>query len=179
MGKVDDQIIVAWLGKTAVAFDKEISEQRALAYVENLRDLPILSLVAAFQQAIASEQWFPTIGQIRDMAVRNLPEVLALPDTYGAWAEVLRVMSETRGGGTITWSHPFVRKALKMIGGMHMVRHSELPQADRKRFMDAYDSLVAGVVAERTTTPALADLRLAITAGESVKELEGGKGGEG
>ncbi len=124
-------------------------------YWQTLRDIPSDELKAAVLHC-ASENgraFAPTIGEIRGAVAELRMASLNVPSSYAAWQEVCTQMSINGGDfGMPVWSHPLVERVVKQLGWRNL-RMSEDQTADRARFVQAYEQLLARATTEEMLLP--------------------------
>lgn len=101
---------------------------------------PFEAGVNAVMRWIASgERFFPTSGHIRQLLGG---EIGGVPDGPEGWVMVLDRMKATYPGHPAPpWDVPeCVKQAVKAMGGMDVLRHSENPGMDRTQFLKIYET---------------------------------------
>lgn len=121
------------------------SEATVEVYYQTLHDLPAEELKMAVLHCISENgrKFAPSIGEIRGTVAELRKAVSNVPSSYQAWQEVLTQMRENGGDyGRPVWSHPLVERVVKQLGWRNL-RMSEDQTADRARFVQAYEQLLA------------------------------------
>jgi len=103
----------------------KITEGTFRVYLDHLDDLPQEGVEKAAYRIVDTQDWFPTIRQIREAVIE---ETLALPSEVEALAQV-------EAGGRL---HIVVGNALAMIGGKYAWRTAEEPTVLRGQFLKLY-----------------------------------------
>ena len=114
-------------------------------YLSLLETVPDEVFEAAVAEHIASSKWFPSISELRGLALDIMITGLGWPSVGEAWEMVVRHIREVPAvgqGKARRKEHPFVERAVASVGGWYTLRRSESPVADRARFMDAYREIL-------------------------------------
>jgi hypothetical protein len=118
---------------------EQISDLEVL-WCELLRDVDGDLLRAAALQHVANSKWFPTVAELRQSAAD-----IASPNhrmtAMEAWGEVSRQVRSIGSYGQPEFSNPLIRRLVADIGWLNLC-HSEMPGADRARFIDGYNALL-------------------------------------
>ncbi len=122
---------------TAAYPNRELPQETVELYCQFLADLPYPETEAAVKRHIMTNQWFPTIAEIRKAVVELTCDA---PSAGEAWQEVWQALSRYGQAGYFGWSHPLVRAAVQALGYENLY-FSENPAADRARFMEIYEDL--------------------------------------
>lgn len=115
-------------------------EALLLGWQMALGDVPYEAATEAVVAWLRSgERFFPSAGQLRQLVIDDTG---ALPSGPDAWAMVLARMKSTYPGHPAPpWDAPeCVRQAVKAMGGMDVLRHSEEPGIDRTQFLKIYET---------------------------------------
>jgi hypothetical protein len=138
-------------------------------YEQMLSDVDGSALVLAAKAHMAASRFFPTIHDLRQAAIeislpRREPAIVAWGDVMAAqtWAwpgryqEVIYSVRDTAGlppmpemivrqdlGGEPPFRNPLTAQACRILGGWRAIMASECPAAERARFVEAYEALVA------------------------------------
>jgi hypothetical protein len=123
-----------------------LSEARFRSYVSYLSDIPLPVLENGIDTLICTrtEDRLPTIGMIRSVCaelVSGLPteaEALRQIDDRIFWARARE--------GDCPRPHPLVAEALRQIGGINVLTHSEQPAITRAQFARIYRDLRAAEI---------------------------------
>lgn len=104
-----------------------------------LGDVPYDVAHQALAVYLREGRFFPAPSEIRKLAVDAITE---LPSGGDAWRMVLARMRATYPGHPApSWEAPKpVKDAVQAMGGMHVLRMSEMPGADEARFLAIYAS---------------------------------------
>lgn len=120
---------------------QELAPETLAGYVRYILDLDASEASDAVDEWVATERFFPTISEIREVAAMRR---LNAPAPAEAWLQC--------HGGQAP-KHPLALKALQAIGGQWAVRTSENPEFLRRDFVDTYTALVQSAVREQTVAP--------------------------
>ena len=117
------------------------NEATVAVYEECLSDLPDNVLEAATLSVIGSATFFPKIGELRGAALDIVLANEGLPSVLEAWQAVKH--NVTASVRHQSWPHPFVKKAIDMLGGLSEFGASEVEMEAswRKEFIRAYETL--------------------------------------
>jgi len=97
-------------------------------------DIPYDAGLAAVTQYAASERYFPSPAEIRELAAQHLG---VAPTPEEAWQEVVTQMREHGFYGRPAFSHPMIAAAVRDVGWRTLCG-SEQPDATRRQFLSAY-----------------------------------------
>lgn len=122
---------------TAAYPQAEIQEETIQIYTKFLLDLPFEAGQAGALELIAKSKWFPSVAELRQMAVEMLSEN-DIPTPGEAWGEVVRQLHSVGYYGRPSFSHPAIVKAVKAMGWYELCV-SENMVADRAHFMRIYE----------------------------------------
>jgi hypothetical protein len=120
-------------------------------WCEMLAPFPVEVLKLAAKQHIATSKYPPAISEIRSIAI----SIMQPPRLTGmeAWGEVGREMRRVSGVyGTPQFSDPLIEKVVREMGWRNLCT-SEMPAADRARFIEAYDQIQGRQQREQETLP--------------------------
>lgn len=112
------------------------------AYADLLGDLTYEQCNAALRVLLQTRTWLPSVADIRSTAL----EMKRGPRRAGgdAWGGVLRAISAEgvyrRPGVDFSFADPVTARCVAAFGWENLC-NSELPQADRARFIELYDKL--------------------------------------
>lgn len=131
-------------------------------------------LKAAVMHHMATSEWWPKVAQLRAIAhkLTKADEVMSAGD---AWALVQRYMSLPASVFYDGKSHkrkplpPLIERAVRGIGGITALQKSDYPIADRARFFEVYNIMVARETEMAVTLPSVRAL-----AGRYATQLESG-----
>ncbi len=138
---------------TSKQYDKMV-----VVWADILEDLPFELVKAAMREWCSrDEPWFPSVGQIRTIAL-DLTASEADRMTAGeAWDEVCRAFRNHGHWRAFDWTHPNIGRAVKAMGGWAYLCNSENPMADRARFMDSFKALQQRTEHDRRMLPSVRD----------------------
>lgn len=120
---------------------RQVPQMRS-AYADLLSDLTYEQCNAALRVLLQTRTWLPSVADIRSTAL----EMKRGPRRAGgdAWGGVLRAISAEgvyrRPGVDFSFSDPVTARCVAAFGWENLC-NSELPQADRARFIELYDKL--------------------------------------
>lgn len=121
----------------AVYFKAAISDDTWLAYFMALADIPDDDLIRAVSEHVAHEDEFPTIAQLRQLALAG-----NYPSPGDAWGEVMRQMREVGHYREPAFSHAMIGLAVEHLGGWQALCESDNLVADRAHLLRLYEELV-------------------------------------
>lgn len=102
----------------------------------SLGDLPPDPVLAALRALFEESPFAPDPSEIR---ARILADSGQVPDPADAWAIARRAIAAYYPGHPFRFTMPeAVRQAINAIGGLHTLKLSEQPGADREAFLRAY-----------------------------------------
>jgi len=143
-------------------------ETLILAWTMGLGDLPYHVVAEAAVSWIRSgERFFPSSGQLRQLVIDWTG---ALPSGSDAWTMVMdRMRSTYPGHPAPSWDVPDpVRQAVKAMGGMDVIRHSEAPGIDRSQYLKIYETYRARAARDADVAALVEERRTAIDMGVPV-----------
>ena len=144
------------------AYRKELPKPTIRVYLSALADLDPAALAAACDEIIKASEWFPSVAEVREAALRHDPTVELPPVWQAAYREIVAAMSQIGRGGRPDWSHPAIPDAIRAVGGWYHICESTSAGVLEARLRKAYEytadgmrrtALVGG--AQATGTPAL------------------------
>lgn len=131
-------------------FCKEQGAENMLAtlhlYYQLLSDLPIAQVKAAVLRHVSSSKWFPTVAELRESATAL--SAAPLPSAIEAWGEVTAAMAGIEGYcfadhvNVPQFANPITARLVAAMGWRQLCL-SENGIADRARFIESYEQLVA------------------------------------
>lgn len=129
----------------------DISDARVALWCKVLEGIDLEAVYGAAMRIVCSPSPFaPSIGQLRDMALRI---EAGLADEYlavDAWANVVKKM------GTPDYDLPArEKKALKKMGGIFSLKNSANPSIDRAFFMKCFESVIQREISDRNMPPSV------------------------
>ena len=135
---------------------EQISDLQVL-WCELLKDVDGVLLRAAALQHVANSKWFPTVAELRQAAAD-----IASPNhrmtAMEAWGEVSRQIRSIGSYGRPEFSNPLIDRLVDDIGWLNLC-HSEMPGADRARFIDGYNALLTRERREVMELPQVSEAR--------------------
>lgn len=139
----------------------------ATAWEFALADVPYEAAAAAIKTHLKESPFFPSPSEIYQ---RVLDQTGALPNAGDAWGLVqARIASTYPGLPATDWDAPYpVREAARAMGGIHTLRMSDNPMADRAHFIKFY---------EQYRQRAAREVDIAVLIEHGAKALEPGFGG--
>ena len=121
-----------------IAHDVELKQDRIDVYCIALEDLPDPELISSAERLVRISKWFPKPAEIREEATMNMVGG-AIPTATAAWGEVVHQIRSVGAGKIPNWSHEIIKQAVWDIGGYGNLCRSTKPDADRTRFLAAYN----------------------------------------
>lgn len=135
---------------------KQISDLQVL-WCELLSDLGGELLRAATLQHVAISKWFPTVAELREAAAD-----IVNPDhqmtAMEAWGEVVSQIRAVGSYGRPQFSNPMIHRMVSDMGWKNLCM-SEMPGADRARFIDGYKALVSRERHETMELPQVSEVK--------------------
>jgi len=128
---------VAAIGKLAIAYDKEMSDEQIDLYIDALYDLDGAVLSRAVDRVISTERYFPTVAVIRGAAFRK-NDSLSPEEAWGAVCDHMRTYGRLRGARGL---NDEIRRAVDACGGWMALCGSTNPTGDRITFVKAYTAI--------------------------------------
>lgn len=125
---------VAAISKLAIAYDKELTDERIDLYIEALYDLDANALLNAVNSVISTERHFPTIAVIREAAFRD-DEALTAEEAWASVCDRIRAYGRSGGVGDLRGE---IRAAIASCGGWVALCESTNPAGDKITFVRAY-----------------------------------------
>lgn len=127
--------------------ETRVSENTILVYLAALGDIPHADLARALAEHIAHSEKFPTIAELRRLALAG-----RYPSEAEAWAEVKRGFAQFGRSGEPQFSNPLIGQAVESIGWRALCDSTQDNEPiDRAHFMRAYRSLVDRETFDRTS----------------------------
>jgi hypothetical protein len=134
---------------------KQISDLEVL-WCELLGDVDGDLLRAAALQHATTSKWFPTVAELRQLAADiTLGHKMTAME---AWGEVTRQIRTIGHWDKPEFSDLLVRKLVSDMGWLNLCM-SEMPGADRARFMDGYNALLSRERREVLELPLVSKMR--------------------
>jgi len=123
-------------------------------YYQTLGDIPTEELRAAVLHCVteSGRAFAPTVGEIRGAVAELRSFATNVPSPFRAWQEVIEQFSLTGSYGTPVFSHPVIERAVKTLGWRNLCM-SENQTADRARFLQCYEQLLARATKEEMLLP--------------------------
>lgn len=149
-----------------------------MIWCETLKDVDYGLLKAAALQHVSISKWFPTVAELRQAAA----DIIS-PDhrmtAMEAWGEVSRQIRTIGHCGRPEFTNPLIRQLVTDLGWLNLCR-SEMPAADRARFMQGYEALVARAREDLVELPQVSEARRQFAALAEQKRIAAPKrGGNG
>lgn len=128
----------------AVAYSQQLGKESAQDLTRKLRlyelmlqDLPGDVLEAAALQHIATGTWFPTIAELRKLAIDLMaPEAAPAIEEWGKVVRAIRAVGHT---GTPVFDNPITDRVVKALGWRDLCMADDVGHvANRARFLDGY-----------------------------------------
>lgn len=155
----------------------EVLKQQLALWQKLLADLDGELIKAAALQHIAASKWFPTVAELRTLAVQiDTPNT---PAAIEGWGEVTAALSDCTYYRYADGFHhfpkfsPVTQRVVDAMGWGNLCA-SEDGTADRARFLQAYEMLSKRASEERLTLPLVRDLTAKLTMQRSGGLLEAG-----
>ena len=121
-----------------VAHDIELKQDRIDVYCNALEDLPDPELMASAERLVRISKWFPKPAEIREEATLNMIGG-AIPTAVSAWGEVTEKIRSVGRQEVPEWSHEIIQQVVWDLGGWRKLCDSTNPDADRNRFLQAFN----------------------------------------
>jgi len=141
------------------------------AYHVVLGDIPADLLDRAALHVGSQNTFFPAAAELRAAAFELMERAHGVPGAWEAWAEVCKSFGPCGRWRSPQWTHPLIGQAVDAIGGYIALCDSENATADRARFVQAYDALLARAQKDARMLPEVRQMVRHIASGE-VKQLE-------
>ncbi len=139
--------------RAAYANASPVSEATLEIYAQMLSDIPEEILDKILYQILNTCKFFPTIAEIREIAVNIMTDGKRIPDAIEAWGEVIQQIDLTGYYGMPKFSHPLISETVKMFGWQNLCMSEQLDY-DRAHFIKAYESLRKRAIDELRVLPA-------------------------
>lgn len=157
----------------------EVSEATVDVYVEHLLPLDYEAARAAIARLVVTATFLPKVAEIRDAMTAQ--QAITYPTAGEAWALAMTWVRKIGGYGSVPQATPvdqLIKRAIDGLGGWQYLCHeTENLAADRARFLDGWDELVARerrASAETVWPLPAAPERAPIEAPAKVRELVSG-----
>jgi predicted CoA-binding protein len=111
--------------------------------VPTLAELPetVDLLVIAAKQHAASSKWFPSVAELRGVALEIQARARGIPTAAEAWVEVMGQVRAHGYYGEPVFSYPLIQQAIDGLGGWRNLCAGTNQVADRAHFLRIYESL--------------------------------------
>lgn len=155
MNKTEFATIAAALQTYYPRFNLLPNREAMALWYQELSDINAETLTTALRKWVCTEQWPPTIADLRSLCT-NLTEG-ELPDWGEAWEEVTQAVRRfgwTRPDKAFASMSPQTRAAARRIGWMSICE-SENPEALRAQFRQIYEGTVRWESESRQLPPEL------------------------
>jgi len=136
--------------------DQQISDLQYL-WCQLLKDIDGELLRAAVLQHVATSKWFPTVAELREAAA-DIVNPNHRMTAMEAWGEVTRQIRAIGSYEEPKFTNPLIYRLVGDMGWANLCM-SEMPGADRARFIDAYNALVARDRRETMELPQVAEIK--------------------
>ena len=139
MNKNEFAAIAAALQTYYPRFNLLPNREAMALWFQELSDIPAETLTAALRKWVSTEQWPPTIADLRGLCT-SLTQG-EVPDWGEAWAEVTKAVRRygwARPDEALASLSPAIRTAASRIGWMQICE-SENPEALRAQFRQIYE----------------------------------------
>ncbi len=124
----------------SIAFpNASLPPETIVLYCDMLADLPYDAAKTAVMKIIKTAKFFPTIAEIREATLRQMPGVNP-PTPPEAWANVADQLQQCGTWHTPAFAHPLIAQAVRTMGWYDLCR-SENPMTDRAHFLRIYGDL--------------------------------------
>lgn len=187
-----DRVIAQMFQLLLAQWPKEpVKDLTLTVYARCLADLPDELLEAAVIHCLSTCTFMPRVAEIRKAATEIAAGALDIPTAYEAWGRVKQLIRHGYGHPNHQpapdefYGHPLVKRAVDCLGGLREIAFGENAEADRARFVAAYESLAERVRNQALYLPQVKQLadqmrmgfkgRRTLPAGQTVSELEGEK----
>lgn len=134
----------------AVYFRTAVSDDTWLAYFLALADIPEATLLKAVSEHIAQSDDFPTIAQLRRLALAD-----QAPAAGEAWNEINQQIQQIGRYRKPSFSHSLIARAIAQLGSWRELCASENPVVDRAHFLRIYEELARRESAGKVAFPNL------------------------
>lgn len=144
----------------------QLTPETVQVYRRMLDDIDGEVLRAAATSCIRTSKWFPTVAELVAAATEIMANTLALPTAAEAWGQVerrMRLPERLYHDGRHLRPKPLlpiIEDMVTALGGWSALRRSENMVADRARFLEGYNAMVAREVKRMAERPEVASLRL-------------------
>jgi len=170
--KKDVAAILALLSAAYPRFT--LTENTVATYYLFLKDLGSNDLQIAAKRCASTQEFFPTVYELRQAVAETMREIQRLPGTYEAWDEVVhfpkdgffsRVVEEKLEGNKtqlviekcpVIWSHPLVEKVAHQMGWPAFPDLENLG-VDRAHFFRAYEYALDAALRDCVQLPEVKD----------------------
>ena len=125
-----------------------LKEGTIKVFSEFLSDIPFKDLEKAVASHISSEDWFPSVAQIRK-AVSGFSQ---LPTAMEAWGEAEEMMRHNGTSWKPDFENPVLMATVKAMGWKYLCMSTN-KVADRANFRDTYEELASRHQYQHTVTP--------------------------
>lgn len=128
---------------------REVTPAMVEAYHMAWEDVPYDALQPAIKSWIGTAKFFPTPGELRELALRD---ALALPAAEVAWAEVVRRIADTGHASQPRWSTAVLEHTVNALGWRSICQWQEDQLGTlRAQFRNTYDAYAKRVVSGDAT----------------------------
>ena len=151
MNKMKISVFKKGLGELCIAFSKELDKYQVMIYQQNLKSLRNEDFAKAVKFLIQNNKFFPTIAEIRSVAMDSQSDVLE------AWNTFRQEIRDEGWYGVPHFKQPILRECLRYLGGWKTVcdvPHREIPFL-RRDFERVFKSLKQREDIEKIQLPSL------------------------
>lgn len=131
-----------------------------------LGDIPTDVLRAAALQHIASNRYFPQVSELRDLAINIMHPSTTSP--VEAWGEVVKQIHHTGYYGIPQFTDENTAEVVRQLGWQNICM-SEMPAADRARFIEAYTAISGRQRTQMSMLPEVRQLAQQLGSGRMLK----------
>lgn len=121
-----------------IAHDVELKQDRINVYCNALEDLSDDVLMESAERLVRISKWFPKPAEIREEATLSMVGGI-LPTAAAAWGEVVEQIRAIGASEAPKWSHEIIKQVVQEVGGWTNLCKSTRPDADRTRFLAAFN----------------------------------------
>lgn len=162
------QEVAAVLAILSAAYPRfTLTEQTVQTYYALLKDIEVDRLHVAAKRCASTQEFFPTVYELRRAVAEILREAQHLPSAFAAWEETInfpkdgftsQVIEEEKDGAKFViekrrqaWSHPLVELVAKQLGWPQFP--GENISTDRAHYFRAYEYALDAALRECVQLP--------------------------
>ena len=136
------EVVAKVLVMLAAAYPRQsIPKATNGVYAELLGDIDNDLLMTAAKQHAATSKWFPSVAELRGVALEMQARANGLPTAAEAWGEVMEQVRAHGYYGRPFFSHRLIAQAVDGLGGWRSLCVGDNVVADRVHFLRIYESL--------------------------------------